>query len=220
MKTEITILIADDHPVFRRGLREILEAEPGFRIDGEAADGESTMELIRNRKPQVAVLDIEMPKMTGLEVAECVHREDIPTFILILTMYEEEAILERAMELGVMGYLIKDSADDDIIMAIKSVAQGNYFLSPRLVSSAVKKRKLSFPGEIALQLGQLTLTERYVLRKISQSKTTREIAEGLSISPRTVEVHRYNISQKLHLSGSYAVLRFALENRALLEEDI
>lgn len=219
MTTEISILIADDHPVFRRGLREILEAEPGCRIVGEAADGESALDLIRNRKPLVAVLDIEMPKMTGLDLAECIQRENLPTAVLILTMYEEEAILERAMDLGVMGYLVKDSADDDIVLAVKGVAQGNYFISPRLVSGVVKKQKTTAPADLALQLGQLTLTERHVLKMIARSKTTREIGEMLSISPRTVERHRYKISQKLHLSGSYGVLRFALENRRLLEDE-
>lgn len=218
MREEITVLIVDDHPVFRRGLRDILEMEPDLRVVGEAGDGEAALDFIRNRKPSVAILDIEMPKLTGLELADCIQREGLPVALLILTMYHEEAIFDRAMDLGVMGYLVKVSADDDIVQAIRAVARGDYFISPLLVSSAMKKRKPVTSTDMALQIGQLTLAERYVLRMIAKSMTSKQIAEKLSISPRTVDRHRYKAAQKLHLSGSYSLLRFALENRQQLED--
>lgn len=219
MAQEITIMIADDHPVFRRGLRQILESQHGFQIIGEASDGEMAYELIKTRKPGVAILDIEMPKMTGLEVAAAVQRNDLQTALLVLTMYEESSIFDRAMDLGVTGYLVKDTADDDIVLAVKEVALDRYFISPRLVSNAIKKRRNVTASDVALNLGQLTITERFVLRLIALSKSTREIGLDLSISPRTVERHRYKICQKLHLSGSYSLLRYALENRNLLEDN-
>jgi DNA-binding NarL/FixJ family response regulator len=220
MLEEISILIVDDHPVFRRGLREILDMEPDFRIIGEAGDGEAALELMRNRKPRVAVIDIEMPKLTGLELADCVQREKIPVKLLVLTMYQEESIFDRAMDLGVMGYLVKDSADDDIVHAIRAVARGDYFISPILVSNALKKRRPVSATDTALQIGQLTLTERYVLREIALSRSSKQIAERLSVSTRTVERHRYNVCQKLHLSGSYSLIRFAVEHRQQLEENV
>ena len=219
MSNEITILIVDDHPVFRHGLRDILEREPDFRVIGEAADGEAGLESIRSRKPHVAIIDVEMPKLTGLELAQQVQMEQLPVILLMLTMYDEESIFERAMGYGVMGYLVKDSADDDIVQVIRMVARGDYFISPSLVSHAMKKRKSNTSTETALQLGQLTLTERYVLRMIAQSKSTKEIAEKLSISPRTVERHRYKVCQKLHLTGSYSLLRFAFEHKQQLAEN-
>jgi DNA-binding NarL/FixJ family response regulator len=218
MLEEISILIVDDHPVFRRGLRDILAMEGDLRIIGEAGDGEAALDLIRVRKPRVAVIDIEMPKLTGLELADRVQREELPVRLLVLTMYQEESIFDRAMDLGVMGYLVKDSADDDIVKAIRAVARGDYFISPLLVSSAMKRRRPVSTTDIALQISQLTLTERYVLREIAHAKTSRQIAEKLSISPRTVERHRYKICLKLHLSGSYSLMRFAIEHRRQLED--
>lgn len=217
MPERITILIVDDHPIFRHGLHDILSREEDFHVVGEAPDGEKALEFIRSRKPNIAVIDVEMPKLSGLELAERVQREELPVSLLVLTMYEEESIFDRAMKLGVMGYIIKDSADDDIVQAIRMVTRGDYFISPALVSHAVKKRRSTTSTDIVLNLNQLTITERYVLRMISQSKSTKEIAEKLSISVRTVERHRYNISQKLNLSGSYGLLRFAIEHKEQLE---
>ena len=218
MSEEITILIVEDHPVFRHGLRDILERESDFRVIGEAGDGEAGLEAIRLRKPHVAVIDVEMPKLTGLELAQHVQDERLPVALLMLTMYDSESIFERAMNYGVMGYLVKDSADDDIVHAVRMVTRGDYYISPSLVSHAVKKRKSTSSTDTALQIGQLTLTERYVLRMIAQSKSTKEIAEKLSISPRTVERHRYKVCQKLNLKGSYSLLRWAFEHKQLLAE--
>ena len=187
MPDKLTILIVDDHPIFRHGLRDILSREVDFNVIGEAGDGEKALEFIRSRKPNIAVLDVEMPKLSGLDLAERVQREELPVSLLVLTMYEEESIFDRAMKLGVMGYIIKDSADDDIVQAIRMVARGDYFISPALVSHAVKKRRSVTSTDIVLNLNQLTITERYVLRLISQSKSTKEIAENLTISSRTVE---------------------------------
>ena len=218
MREEITVLIIDDHPVIRRGLRDILSLEADIRVIGEAEDGEAALELIRSRKPLVAITDIEMPKLTGLELVGYAQREELPVRFLILTMYQEESIFDRAMDLGVLGYLVKDSVDDDIVQAIRAVARGEYFISPSLVSAAMKKRKPATAADTALQIGSLTLTERFVLRLIAQSKTSRQIAERLAISPRTVERHRYNICQKMHLTGSYSLMRFAVDNRTSLED--
>lgn len=214
----VSILIADDHPVFRHGLRDILNQVDEFRVIGEAGDGETAYEMIRSRKPDVAVIDVEMPKLTGLELADRIHRERLPVALLVLTMYSEESIFDRAMELGVMGYIIKDSATDEIALAVRTVASGEYFVSRALVSHAIRKKKSDAPVDIALQLGQLTATERYVLRLIAHSRSTREIADILTISHRTVEGHRHKICQKLALTGSYSLLRFALDHKSLLEQ--
>lgn len=211
MEHQIRVIIADDHPVLRAGLREIIESDQNFRIEATAGDGEEALREVRDRKPDVLLLDIEMPKLDGLEVARQLYEEDASVAILVLTMHHEDSIFNRAMDFGVSGYLLKDSAEDDILAAIRTVLDGRCFVSPALTAQALDfvRRQRSVEDEFR----NLTGTEYSILVRIAESKTSGQIAEELNLSPRTVEKHRLHIGQKLGLRGSYSLLRYALENR-------
>ena len=210
----ITLVIADDHPLFRKGLRDAIEPQEQFSILAEAGDGESVLNAIQELRPQIAIIDIQMPKMTGLEVARTIHQENLTVSVIILTMFDDEDVFNKAMEYGVMGYILKESATLDIIYGISKVAQGEYYISPRLaIPSQRKEQSLTQLNQQNIGLSSLTPKEQRVLHLIAEKKSTREIAETLFISSRTVEHHRANICRKLNLGGSFSLLRFAIENQ-------
>lgn len=215
MPGKIRIIIADDHPIFRGGLRQIISADESIEIIGEADNGEKALEIIQELKPDIAVLDIDMPKKTGLDVLR--ELKDSSTKIIFLTMYAEEDIFDEAMDFGIKGYVLKDSAVNDIIECILSVNEDNYYISPNVSNLLVNRRNKS-KNLIKKnpELGNLTKTERNILRFISENKTSKEIAEVLFLSQRTVENHRTNISNKLNLKGSHSLLKFAIENKSYL----
>lgn len=215
MKPEITVLIADDHPIFRRGLRQIIETDPGIRIVAEADDGETALALLQETAPQVAVIDVDMPNCDGFEVMKRLHTKRLPVAAIFLTMHRDERIFNKALDAGVMGYVLKDSAITEIVAGIKAVAAGQNYVSPALSTSLLKRvARASTPQPAGLN--DLTPTERRVLKLIAEYKTSKEIAAELFISVRTVEHHRANISAKLELKGSHALLKFALDHHSQL----
>lgn len=216
MTDPITVVMADDHPVFRRGLAEVLEADASIRIVGEAADGESALELVRRHRPRIALLDIELPRTSGLVVAEAVRREQLPTSVVLLTMYRDPAMLRRALELGARGYVLKDSAATDIIACLHLVDAGRAYVSAAM-SSELVDRRAGMPTEELAALAELTPAERRVLGLIARDLTSTSIASRLGLSPKTVENHRSHICRKLGLHGPQALLRFVLEHKSLLE---
>jgi DNA-binding NarL/FixJ family response regulator len=217
METKIRVLIADDHPVFRKGLRELIEEESELTVVGEAEDGAAAFERIQTLAPEVAVLDIGMPKMNGFAVAERVKASALSVKIIFLTMYKERDAFNRALDLGVKGYLLKDSAATEIAESIKRVARGELYISPA-ISSFLINRLAQADSLVAMHPGLQTLTptENRILRLIAEKKTSREIADELCVSPRTVDNHRANICQKLNLRGGNALLKFALEHKSEL----
>ncbi|MDQ3020302.1 MAG: response regulator transcription factor [Bacteroidota bacterium] len=217
MKKKIQIIIADDHPIFRSGLKQIIEDEDDIEIIGEAADGEKALEIIKEKAPEIAILDVDMPKKTGFEVLKELNKMNSPVKVIFLTMYKEENLFDEAMDLGIKGYVLKESAADDICECIRLVANGNYAISP-LISNFLVKR-LSLMDKLKKEkpsINDLTQMERKILKLVSENKTSKEIADELFISPKTVESHRSNISKKLELQGSLSLVRFALENKSLL----
>jgi DNA-binding NarL/FixJ family response regulator len=217
MKTEIKIVIADDHPIFRQGLRQIIELDPLLKISGEAGDGEAALEQIRSNKPQVAVLDVDMPQMDGFEVAQAVREERLLVEVIFLTMYKDERIFNRAMDLGVKGYILKDSAATEVVGGIKAIVAGQNYISPVLSTYLLNRsRRAAVLAEQKPELNKLTQTERRVLKLIAEYKTSKEIADELFVSIRTIDAHRANICQKLELHGSHALLKFALEHKSEL----
>ncbi len=213
----ITVLIADDHPIFRRGLCEIIAADPSLRLAGEAADGEQAWKLIHELRPKVAVLDNHMPKRSGLQVGRLLLQQRFPVELIILTMDSEEGLLHEALNLGIKGYLLKESAVTDLLQAIHRVAAGDCYISSALSGALVRRHatqeglRKEKPG-----LDRLSPTERNILKLVAEDRTSKEIAELLHCSVRTVETHRLNISHKLELSGSHSLLRFAFDHRAQL----
>jgi DNA-binding NarL/FixJ family response regulator len=215
--TKLQILIADDHPIFRKGLILAIEADDAIEIIGEAGDGRQALQLAEELKPDVVVLDIEMPMLSGLEVAAEIIRRKLPVDIVFLTMYKEEDMFNEAMNIGAKGYVLKENAVSDIVESIKNVASGRYFISPNisefLVNRSDRVRSLLRKKP---NLEKLTATERKVLKLISEIKTSKDIAGELFISYRTVENHRSNICNKLEIHGSHSLLKFAIEHKALL----
>src|SRR5262245_44669145 len=218
MDAKRTILIADDHPVFLRGLRQVIEGEPDLVIVAESHDGENALTRIHELKPDIAVVDIAMPQLDGLGLVRVLADEKFPVQVVLLTMYREKRLFDRALALGVRGYVLKDSAVGDIINAIRAVAGGEHFVSPALTTYLVEssRRPTSNSGKAGHPLGDLSRSELRVLELIAEYKTSKEIAGELCISPRTVDTHRTHICQKLGLHGNHALMKFALDHKQSL----
>ena len=217
MPPETQIIIADDHPIFRQGLRQVIEAQPGLKVVAEAGDGEMALERIRELKPEIAILDLDMPKLDGFGLVQILQREKLPVRVIILTIHSEEDLVNQAMDLGVLGYVLKESAIADIVTSVRAVKSGQHYLSPAITSYLVSRgRRADSFIESQPQLQNLTPAEQRVLKLIAEYKTSKDIAEELFISHRTVENHRTNICQKLDLHGSHALLKFALRHKSEL----
>jgi DNA-binding NarL/FixJ family response regulator len=215
--SNIRIVIADDHPLFRRGLIEAIRQERHFIVVGEAETAADAWQLIETLAPDVAVLDIEMGGEQSVWLAARVRERGLDVRVLFLTMHKEESIFNEAIDAGATGYVLKDAAAMEIAAAIRAAAAGDSYVSPSISSFLLRRaRRASALREERPALAQLTPSERKILRLIAQGKTSKEVAEELAISYRTVENHRANICAKLSLSGTNALLRFALENRASL----
>lgn len=213
----ISIVLADDHPVFRKGLRDIIESDPRFHVVHEAADGAEALRMVCELKPAVVVLDLDMPKLNGIETAREMRRQNLPVNILFLTMYKEEDMFNEALAAGAIGYVLKESAVADILNGIEAVAEGKHYISPSLskflISRSTREARLreKNPG-----LEDLTPSERRILKLISENKTSKEIAHELGLSSRTIENHRANICEKLDLHGIHSLVKFAFDNRSAL----
>jgi DNA-binding NarL/FixJ family response regulator len=195
----------------------VIESDPQLKILEDVGDGLSALRSIERLQPDVAVLDLDMPEKNGFDVVREIDRNRIATEVIILTIHGEEDMLNEAMDLGVKGYILKDSAVTDIIAGIRSVARGNHFISPQLSSYLVNRNTRAAnlarknPG-----LHNLTPAEKKILKLIAEGKSSKEIADLLFINYRTVENHRTNICTKLDLHRSHALLKFALQNRSKL----
>ena len=213
MDNNVSIVIADDHPMFLDGVRLAIEAIADFEIVGEASDGETALQLIRTRKPAIAILDVSMPRLDGLGVVRALVEEKLPVSVIFLTTYREEKLFRHALELGVRGYVLKASAASDLVAAIRAVAQGQHFTSPALTSYLVKERQQPSSQSPGQELGELSPSELRVLALVGDYKTNKQIADELHISVRTVEIHRTHICQKLGLHGTHALMKFALTKK-------
>ena len=211
-----SVILADDHPLLLRGLSEIIEDEENFDIVAQASDGEKALLLIEEYKPDLAVLDIDMPRLTGLEIAEKIKSKDVKTRIVFLTMHNKESIFNRAMNLGAYGYLMKDSVLVEIIEALSAVVSGKHYISKSLTDLLIRRTTEQPIDNTKTLISTLTAAELKIIKLISLNKPSKEIAEELSVSIRTVETHRSNICSKLELSGTNSLLKFALEHKEQL----
>jgi DNA-binding NarL/FixJ family response regulator len=217
MEEKITVALVEDHPLFRTGLREAIRADSRFEIIAEAANGDAALETIAGTKPDLAVVDINLPRMSGLDLAAALKRRRIPTRIVILTVSKEERLFNRALNLDIRGYVLKESAESEILDCIAAVADGKSYVSSSLSDFLLRRHdRVEVLSSRSPGVEDLTLAERRVLKRVAAGKTTKEIAAEFFISPRTVESHRSNICGKLNLTGSNPLLQFALEHRDAL----
>ena len=204
-----SVVIADDHPIFRQGLRQIVDGLPWVEVVAEADSGDAALAQVEYHRPDLLTLDIAMPALDGLEVLERTRALASPPAVVIITSYDDRAYLDRAMTLGARGYLLKDSAGEDLVACLGAVEQGDIYISPSLGSHEPRLPGVSQPDPARLE--KLTPAERTVLAGVADFKTSKEIANELGISYRTVQNHRANICDKLDLHGVHQLTAFARE---------
>lgn len=214
-----TVIIADDHPIFRLGLINLVKQSNNVRLLAEADNGASALEKIMELQPDVAILDIEMPQMNGLQVCETIIKKGLKTKVLLLTLFKEVDLYKKALEIGASGYLLKDNAPNEIVKSIEILARGEKYFSDEMEAKLVEgKSHLIKDPALAAVIDKLSNTEMKIIKLITEQLTTKDIANKLFISEKTVENHRYNISKKLNLpAGQNSLLKFAIENKALFK---
>jgi len=208
---QIRILLADDHTVMRRGIRLLLESHPQFSVVAEASDGRQAVEQSEATEPDVAVLDIAMPNLSGIEAAQRINTALPNTAIVILSMHSDEGYVLRALKAGAKGYLLKDSAEGDLIDAIQSVYEGRTFFSPEITKMLMEDyvREIRTRGaDDSYDL--LTTREREILQLLVELKSNKEIAQALNLSLYTVETHRRNLHEKLNLHSLPELILYAV----------
>ncbi|MBV8650064.1 MAG: response regulator transcription factor [Alphaproteobacteria bacterium] len=207
----IRIVLADDHTLMRNGLRLVLERQPDFAVVGEAGNGRETIETVAREMPDVAVIDIAMPVLNGIEAAKRISADYPKTAVVILSMHSDEAYILRALKSGARAYLLKDSADSDLIQAIRAVSAGKAFFSPA-VSKVLADDYLRQVRQAGVEdpYDLLTARERELLQLIAELKSTKDIANLLGLSPHTVDTHRANLMQKLNVHSIPELILYAV----------
>lgn len=206
------ILLADDHALVRRGVRLILDAEPDLEVVAEAGDGAEAVELAREHRPDLAVLDIAMPRMTGLQAARELRRRVPETRLLMLSMHDNEQFFFESLKAGAGGYVLKSAADEDLVTACRAAMRGESFLYPGVTSTLVRDYLQRMRRGERLPAGVLTAREEEVVKLIAEGSSSKEIAALLTISPKTVERHRANVLAKLGLRDRVELTRYAIRS--------
>ncbi len=206
-----TIVLADDHRIVRQGLRALLEAEPDFQLVGETGDGLEAVQLAQRLEPDVVVLDLMMPSINGLEATRQISDSCPRTHVIILSMHADEGYVLESLRNGAAGYVLKDSSADDLVRAVREVVGGRRYLSAPLSERAIEVYMQKAQETPPDPYEELTNREREVLHLVAEGHSSTEIAERLSISPRTVETHRANMMRKLDLHSQTDLIRYALK---------
>jgi DNA-binding NarL/FixJ family response regulator len=208
-----TLLIVDDHPLFREGLKTIIAGDPNFEVVGEAGNGREAMQMTGEKKPDLVLLDIALPDRTGIDVTGEIKRISPKTMVMIVSMHSKVDYIVKAFQAGATGYVVKDSAAERLLQGIDAVLKGEYFLDSS-VSHKVVQRLMEFPKEEAKITDRgydaLTSREQEVMVLLAEGRSAREIAEKLFVSPRTVENHRTSIMRKLDLHSNHELIRYAV----------
>ena len=205
---KIRVLLAEDHTVVRQGLRKILEGDAAVEIVGEVGDGRAAVDAAQRLKPTVAIVDIGLPGLNGIEVTRHLLRAVPETKVLILSMHADDAYIRQGLKAGAKGYLLKDADDQDLLKAVTAVSSGGSYFSPA-VSKVVLDGYLHDSGDPADELSALSPREREVLQLVAEGKSNKEVAQILNVAVSTVESHRKHIMEKLNLHNTAAMVRFA-----------
>lgn len=213
MTPKKTLLIVDDHPLFREGLKTIIAGDPNFEVVGEAGNGREAMQMTGEKKPDLVLLDIALPDQTGIDMTGEIKKISPKTMVMIVSMHSKVDYIVKAFQAGATGYVVKDSAAERLLQGIDAVLKGEYFLDSS-VSHKVVQRLMEFPKEEAKITDRgydaLTSREQEVMVLLAEGRSAREIAEKLFVSPRTVENHRTSIMRKLDLHSNHELIRYAV----------
>ncbi len=214
--TKTRIVVADDHGILRKGLRFILERQEDMEIVAEASDGREAVSIAETLSPDVIVMDIAMPKLNGIEASAQILRKLPEVKIIILSMYADEEFLERVLGMGVKGYLLKDSAELDLVRAIRAVASGKSFFSPAIAQNLAENyiRQVQQQG-LRDSYEMLTEREREILQLLAEGNSNKQVATILGVSPHTVEAHRLHLMQKLNLHNTAEIVLYAVRKKII-----
>ena len=214
MSPTTKVLICDDHELFREGIKAILQAEPGIEVLGEARDGGEAVEKALRLRPDVALMDMEMPHLNGLEATLRIRRADAGVHVLILTMYAEEDLVARCMEAGAAGYILKDMPTSQLVYAIQAVSTGGKYISPHALKGMVE-HYIERSSRTETHYDLLTEREREIVKLLAEGLSAKQIAARLRLSSRTVDVHKTNLMRKLDLHGRADLTRWAIRNKII-----
>jgi two-component system response regulator NreC len=214
MKNRITVLLCDDHTLFRDGIKEILKDHPSIHIVAEAGNGREAVEAAEQLRPDVALLDVAMPDLNGFEATSRIVRMSPRTKVVILTMYEEEEVITRCLKSGASGYVLKDASRSDLIHAIETAKSGGQYLSPRALKKVVKEH-VKHSGTSKSSYDRLSAREREVLKLLADGLVLKEIAVRLGLSIKTVDAHKTNMMHKLDLHDRSEVVKYAIQRKLI-----
>lgn len=211
-KLKVTILIADDHDLMRRGVKALLQSHPGWEVCGEAQTGREAVSKTEELRPDIAILDISMPDMNGVEAARRIHKAFPATEILILSAHYSDQLIRETLEAGARGYIVKSDSDRDLITAIEALANHKHFFTPRATEVIMRDfidRAVRTPESTH---ERLTTREREIIQRLAEGKSSKEVASSLCINTKTAETHRANIMRKLQLHTVTDLVRYAVRN--------
>jgi DNA-binding NarL/FixJ family response regulator len=204
------VLLADDHAIFVEGLRSLLEKQPDFELVGEAGDGRTAVRLAAEQSPHVVIMDLTMPDLNGIEATRMIVAADPSTKVIILSMHSTRRFMAEALKAGAAGYLLKESAVAELVLAIRTVTSGRAYLSPRVTNTVVNDYVRHVPADRGAAYGTLTPRQREVLQLIAEGKTTKEMAARLHVSIKTIEAHRAQIMSTLNIHSIAGLTKFAI----------
>jgi DNA-binding NarL/FixJ family response regulator len=211
----VRLLLADDHEIVRKGLRALLEAEPGWQVAAEAADGRDAVEKAQQIKPDIAILDISMPSLNGLEATRQIVRDISQTKVLVLTMHDSDPLIQRVLEAGARGYLLKSDAARDLVAAVDALRRNKTFFTPKVAQLVLEGYLDKNPRESSSPEGgsfRLTDRQREIVQLLAEGKSSKEVASALGLSVKTAETHRANIMRRLDCHSVTALVRYAIRN--------
>jgi DNA-binding NarL/FixJ family response regulator len=214
----LRLLLADDHEIVRKGLRALLEAEPGWQVAAEAADGRDAVEKAQQIKPDIAILDISMPLLNGLEATRQIVRDISKTKVLVLTMHDSDPLIQRVLEAGARGYLLKSDAARDLVAAVDALRRNKTFFTPKVAQLVLEGYLDKNPRESSSPEGgsfRLTDRQREIVQLLAEGKSSKEVASALGLSVKTAETHRANIMRRLDCHSVTALVRYAIRNHLI-----
>jgi DNA-binding NarL/FixJ family response regulator len=215
--TKIRLLLTDDHTLFRQGVRTLLQSESDIEVVAEAANAADAVSLAAETRPDVVLLDIGMPGLSSFEAARLIRRDRPETRLVFLTMYDDEDYLAECMDVGAAGYVLKDSPAEHLVTAIREIARGGSYLSPRMLSRLVNDFRMQARGEGSRlsRFGTLTKREREILKLLAEGNSVKEIASSLDLSVKTVEAHKFNLMRKLDLHNKAQLVQYAIQKKII-----